>query len=1365
MHSIFIFFLFYEIILIQAPIPNWDLNGQSIQIPSDNKITYENSDYGINVKLERKIQIENGVVIVKNYLTVNSYEREVPFEDIDSHYSNVFGFNNEVLICPKGKFHPYKFNANEYFKPDEFKEIENWDLKCYNHFTGHLLILYLPNGEYTFYSLCPGCQNNEGLKKFNDLSNIYDFNLENKDNNNPIDYQNYQYMFPSLKKDVNQLNLHGYTLEMNLNDGSIQYRETAGNHFIIDTKKYTNAYFHKYNNNYDYDIYYFTYNDISDFQSGFYQATITTSNNDYKNNNNAINIYQFQQNSNSPLSFTDNVEIIEMNFIKKTSYVYYKLYNLDKNTYYYGLIDIKANKVQYNIEQNENITFIPYSDSNSEMLLISSSSINKICIIKDSTSCDNTCSNIVFDPNANLCQSECIEGKINLMPDEICIIENECDTSLYIIKTVNEKKQCGLCSYFNSNDYKYKFVGGNNCLDVKPNHSIYYNQVLSLLKCEENYNLLNDECKPNYCYETCATCTEVPNNINDQKCSTCKSNYILDNGKGNCIPILTECKNKRCKECSQLSDEVELCISCDETKHKKVNYTLNQFSDFFDCKSLEELQFNFYYDEISQQYKPCYEYCKRCLGPGNVTNHNCLECNINYMFRPGYNPFNNCVVYSEFYYLSAYNEYKPLNSPQCPEEAKFSVKEDNNKISCIYDCKNHTDNKFLYNGYCVKSCDEIEGTTNENSICKENDINKIYISKNPFYSNENDTLFAIQTLAKSYAEEFDYTVNHISVYKNEEMTVALYKNMSIISDTDLILPRIDFKESYNKIKSAYNITDNLIIAIVEKKVNNNPKTFYSFFHPVSGIKLEVGELCINDNIEVKENLLSMLDEKSENYELQKSLTKQGINIFDLNDPYYKDICYDFYNPKNKDMALKDRIKETYVNVTLCDKGCFNTGIDVKNNIATCNCKFNDVTNNDLIHENAALEYLVGEFFELINSSNILVLKCYKNLFKHFTRSIGGMLVLSLLILNIFFTLIFFFFELIRMKRYIFNLTEKFSSFVSNYPHLVKFGPPKRKEQKNKTERTKKNENNKLEKSNKRNTVFTSNIMTHDKLKNQMNSKNLIIFNNKVNSNSNILANEKYKSDLIENENVNNELDEGKKLKKYFKEYLSTSLDDMEYDDAIKLDNRAFCRYLIDCIELKQSFAYTFISSDPINTRMIKLILFSLNITLYFVVDGLFFNEEFISELYHTEDKDENFFSFIKRTIDKIIYTTIVAIFIGYLMDFFFLDEKKIKGIFKREKENKVALKRSIALLIKEIQNRYISFIIMTFVILLFSLYYVLCFNFVYPKTQIEWIKSSILIIIVMQLISILKCLYETIFRFLSFKCESEKLYKVSKFFT
>ena len=221
---------------------------------------------------------------------------------------------------------------------------------------------------------------------------------------------------------------------------------------------------------------------------------------------------------------------------------------------------------------------------------------------------------------------------------------------------------------------------------------------------------------------------------------------------------------------------------------------------------------------------------------------------------------------------------------------------------------------------------------------------------------------------------------------------------------------------------------------------------------------------------------------------------------------------------------------------------------------------------------------------------------------------------------------------------------------------------------------------------------------------------------------------------------------------------------MEFDDAIKRDKRGFCQYFCDILKEKQSFAYTFIATDRINTRMIKLILFSLNITLYFVVNGLFFSESFISELYYTKEEDESFFSFVPRCIDKVIYTTLVSIFIGYMTDFFFVSEKKIKGIFKRDKENRLILKRNITMLIREIKRRYIAFIIMTFFIMIISLYYLLCFNFVYPKTQIEWIKSSILIIIIMQILSVLKCLYEAIFRALSFKCESEKVYKISRLF-
>ena len=57
------------------------------------------------------------------------------------------------------------------------------------------------------------------------------------------------------------------------------------------------------------------------------------------------------------------------------------------------------------------------------------------------------------------------------------------------------------------------------------------------------------------------------------------------------------------------------------------------------------------------------------------------------------------------------------------------------------------------------------------------------------------------------------------------------------------------------------------------------------------------------------------------------------------------------------------------------------------------------------------------------------------------------------------------------------------------------------------------------------------------------------------------------------------------------------------------------------------------------------------------------------------------------------------------------------------------IKQRIIELIKEIKRRYITFVIIVFILLLCSLYYLLCVNYVYPKSQIEWIKSSIAIII------------------------------------
>ena len=270
MNSIFIFLIFYQIFLVQAPIPNWILDSQSISTTSLNYIIYQSDGYNTNVKLEKKIYIENGQVTSKNILKVGTTEREVDFEDIDSHYSGAFSIGDEVLICPKGKFHPYKFNANSYYIPSDFVEAEDWNLKCYNHFSGHFLILYLPNNYYSFYS-CTNCASNDGLKRFGNgnFANIYDFTLENK--NNDLTYEtNYQYMFPSLRKDDDKLKFYGLTLTMNDNAENIDCQNPAENTIIVDTKTHTQAFYEKGNSNGIHNFYYFTYNDISDFESGFY---------------------------------------------------------------------------------------------------------------------------------------------------------------------------------------------------------------------------------------------------------------------------------------------------------------------------------------------------------------------------------------------------------------------------------------------------------------------------------------------------------------------------------------------------------------------------------------------------------------------------------------------------------------------------------------------------------------------------------------------------------------------------------------------------------------------------------------------------------------------------------------------------------------------------------------------------------------------------------------------------------------------------------------------------------------------------------------------------------------------------------------
>ena len=114
-----------------------------------------------------------------------------------------------------------------------------------------------------------------------------------------------------------------------------------------------------------------------------------------------------------------------------------------------------------------------------------------------------------------------------------------------------------------------------------------------------------------------------------------------------------------------------------------------------------------------------------------------------------------------------------------------------------------------------------------------------------------------------------------------------------------------------------------------------------------------------------------------------------------------------------------------------------------------------------------------------------------------------------------------------------------------------------------------------------------------------------------------------------------------------------------------------------------------------------------------------------------------------------------------MLNFFFVDENKIKKIFLKNKDNSLTTRYEISELIKEIFKKIKILIIINYIVIIFSWYYLSCFNNVYPNINKEWIISSIFIIIIMIILPFIITFIETSIRFISIQIETEKLFKLS----
>ena len=174
-----------------------------------------------------------------------------------------------------------------------------------------------------------------------------------------------------------------------------------------------------------------------------------------------------------------------------------------------------------------------------------------------------------------------------------------------------------------------------------------------------------------------------------------------------------------------------------------------------------------------------------------------------------------------------------------------------------------------------------------------------------------------------------------------------------------------------------------------------------------------------------------------------------------------------------------------------------------------------------------------------------------------------------------------------------------------------------------------------------------------------------------------------------------------------------------------------------------------------NSMIIKMNLFILSFSIYYFINGLFFDEQVIHQIY----EDQGIYNFI-YLIPFILYSFVISHTLTIILKYFSLSQKKICEI-KNEKTISKAIDKSYKVK-KCLIIKYICFYIIGTIFLLFLWYYLSSFGAVYQNTQVYLIKNTLICFGFSNFYPIIINLLPGIFRIYSLKVSNRDLsYNIS----
>ena len=596
-------------------------------------------------------------------------------------------------------------------------------------------------------------------------------------------------------------------------------------------------------------------------------------------------------------------------------------------------------------------------------------------------------------------------------------------------------------------------------------------------------------------------------------------------------------------------------------------------------------------------------------------------------------------------------------------------------------------------------------------------------------------------------------LKEIYYYAKKEILNRNYNNNNILIPTANVLFQIskleeqkqpnsyissvDLKECENILRAIYHINNEDFLIIYKIEIKNEAfLTSYVQYEIYESHDLQRLDLSVCNTTDIIINIPYNMDQ--ETLSLYESLNEYGYNLFDSQDPFYNDFCTPYTSFNNADMTLNDRKNILYMyngNKTICQTKCSIESYNASYNNAVCQCSVQtEYKIPDLQYAISSfnIDTVKDSFFKAIKNSNFLVLKCYKLVFniKNVSRNIGLIIMTIIFIISLFLIIIYIFREqkkinifieeIIKIKFFSNNLKAENSDFIKS----IKIKAIKKKLKNN--SKIKKEQKGKLKmyiyKSNRN--LNNINII---KKNSEPQKKYKLTAPNTTYSKNEKIKKDKYLSDFsnqsshtIIKKDLNQEL-KAKKFNNIAKQNILTEheLNSLSYKLAIEIDKRTFFQYYWSLLKKKNLILFTFLPAKDYNLITIKLSLFLISISLYFTMNGFFFNDETMHKIY----EDNGAFNLIDQ-IAQILYSTVIMIVINTILKLLSLSERKILDIKKIKVMSKAIQESKV--INRCIKIQFIIFFILSTLLLFFSWYFISCFCIVYNNTQTILITDTLI---------------------------------------